>query len=65
MDNSRWICETCGSTEVEQKAWVNLNTLEVNFIEAGDIQDTYCKSCQEHVKIKLIQEEDGTAKESY
>ena len=25
-----WVCDYCGSEEVDEKAWVNMNTLEVS-----------------------------------
>ena len=26
-----WVCDYCGSEEVDERAWVNMNTLEVSF----------------------------------
>lgn len=46
-------CDICESTDVEQKCWVALNTMEIAF---GDQDDFWCNKCQEHTPV--IWEED-------
>jgi len=45
-------CKKCNSTDVEEKAWVKLNTpiseATVAFMESGDREDYWCNDCQEH-----------------
>lgn len=54
-----WVCESCGSSNVEQQGWIQLNSVNPNitFFETNDVQDFWCNSCEEHVK--LIMKEDG------
>ncbi len=50
-----WICSTCGSSDVEGKAYVKINTGEIS----GDIMfdhkegntDNWCCNCEEHTGI--------------
>lgn len=44
----RFVCDYCGSEEVDEKAWVNINTLEVT--STIDDPDYWCNSCSEEVK---------------
>lgn len=43
------VCEKCGSDNVEERIWVNVNTKEIS----GTCEDDegYCNDCQLHVKI--------------
>ena len=53
---SKCVCEECGSDQVEQKAWVDLNTNDVlDSCSDGDIEDNWCRECMEHCEIKLIE----------
>lgn len=45
-----WVCQECGSKDIEEKMWVNPNTQEITGT-CGDYEDNYCNNCQEHVKI--------------
>jgi len=56
------VCEDCGSTDIEQKAWVDANTNEFSG-DAGDSrQERWCNDCQDHVDFcnqeDFIEEED-------
>lgn len=42
-----WVCDYCGTEEVDEQAWVNMNTLEVT---ETDVSATYwCNSCNNEV----------------
>ena len=45
------VCEECGSDDVQQKAWVNPNSLEIDFSlsENFEEEDTWCSKCSEHM----------------
>ena len=43
-----WVCDYCGSEEVEEKVWVNMNTQEI--IDTTSIDDYYCDTCQDETK---------------
>ena len=48
-----WVCNNCGSKDVEQKVWRNINTEEVT---GSAEEEDYCNNCQEEVK--TVTEED-------
>ena len=49
-----WICKDCGSDDVQQEAWVNVNTSEVDgFLEHNK---AWCCDCSDHVLIGLDNE---------
>lgn len=54
-----WICENCGSKEVQQLAWVDLNTTNPNidFFETNDVKDFWCKICSEHEHLIIKENE--------
>ena len=43
-----WVCDYCGSEEVEEKVWVNINTQKI--IDTTSIDDYYCDGCQDETK---------------
>ncbi len=43
-----WRCKKCGSTAVQEKAWVCTNTGEVESIINGGRDDYYCPDCETH-----------------
>jgi hypothetical protein len=47
---SKYVCENCGSEDVEGAFWVNLNTDAI--CEAFGDEHDFCNSCSEHVKTK-------------
>jgi hypothetical protein len=42
-----WVCDYCGSEEVDEKAWVNMNTLEVTDCIEGTTY--WCNNCNDEV----------------
>ena len=42
-----WVCDYCGSEEVEEQVWVNMNTLEVTEGVEGTIY--WCSTCDDEV----------------
>jgi len=48
-----WICENCGSDNVQVKTWIGLND---NLVSDGalDSDDYWCEDCQEHHGVKLV-----------
>lgn len=50
-----WACSNCGSHNIQQRAWVNINTGElVDYVESSDAEDYYCPDCGGHHKPKEI-----------
>ena len=49
-----WICTDCGSDEVQQQAWVNVNTSEVD--QLPEDNNAWCCECSDHVKIDIDNE---------
>lgn len=45
------VCEVCGSEDIQGKAWVDINKKkpEIEFVDFGDENDNWCKSCEAHV----------------
>tara|TARA_R110000772_G_scaffold62137_5_gene139682 strand:- start:14536 stop:14763 length:228 start_codon:yes stop_codon:yes gene_type:complete len=43
-----WVCQDCGSEDVEEKMWVNANTQDITG-SCNDDENSYCNDCQEHV----------------
>lgn len=65
-----WVCDYCGTEEVDEKAWVNMNTLEV--IEGVDDTTYWCNSCNDEASPltyfefkEKIAEECGGNKDKY
>jgi hypothetical protein len=49
-----WTCSNCGSTNVETKKWVNLNTNVVgDSVSDGEEEDNYCSDCDGYHPVKL------------
>ena len=65
-----WVCDYCGTEEVDEKAWVNMNTLEV--MESVDDTTYWCNICNDEASPltyfefkEKIAEECGGNKEKY
>lgn len=43
-----WVCSNCGSTNVQSKMWVNLNTNNPVSDASDDSDDNWCEGCQSH-----------------
>lgn len=58
-----YICKTCGSEDIEQMGWVNLNTGLPNGspYSLNDLDKNYCNNCGEHTIIvhKEIEDEES------
>ena len=63
-----WVCDYCGSEDVEEQVWRNMNTLEIS-----DINDYFqCNNCEEETSPmtyfefkEKIAEECGGNKDKY
>ena len=42
-----WVCDYCGTEEVDEKAWVNMNTGEIT--EPDDYTNYWCNNCNDEV----------------
>lgn len=51
----KYRCDNCNSSKVQAKAWVTLNTFEVDFSlsESGDEEDYWCDKCQAHTTVSI------------
>jgi hypothetical protein len=50
------VCELCGGTNIEQRAWVDPNTdIVLDSCSDGEIDDNWCNDCNEPVKFKTIE----------
>ena len=65
-----YVCDYCGSEEVDEKAWVNMNTLEVS--QPDDYTNYWCNICNDEVSPityfefkEKIAEECGGNKDKY
>lgn len=53
-----WVCKKCKSNNVQQRAWVDLNTENiVDYIDDGGEADFYCMDCEDHQRVE--QEKDA------
>lgn len=58
LDRIMLRCAECGSTDVQTKMWVNPNTNEIDGnVSDGETDDNWCKICQIHVKLNIIETE--------
>ena len=55
--SDKYTCKTCGSEDVEQLCWVNLNTGNPNGspYDLDDTDKNYCNTCGEHTDIKYTE----------
>lgn len=49
-----WICKDCGSVDVQQEAWVNVNTSEIETLPEHN--KAWCCECADHVLIGIDNE---------
>ena len=46
-----WICQKCGSEDILQRCWVNVNNNDsLEWIDTGGDEDFWCEQCQEHIR---------------
>ncbi|WP_195361008.1 hypothetical protein [Phocaeicola massiliensis] len=60
-DEPEWVCEECGSSEVETLAWVNPNEDNsfVDFLGTDDRGNNWCRHCEEHTGLALFADYDS------
>lgn len=60
-DEPEWVCEECGSSEVETLAWVNPNEDNsfVDFLGTDDRGNNWCHHCEEHTGLALFADYDS------
>ena len=65
-DEPEWVCEECGSSEVETLAWVNPNEDNsfVDFLGTDDRGNNWCHHCEEHTGLALFADYDSNQSSS-
>ena len=48
MTDNTWVCRYCGSEEVSQSGWININTEKI--IDFVDESSYWCDTCNEETK---------------
>ena len=52
------ICDQCRGTNIEQKVWIDPNDDTIlDGCSDGEIEDNWCRDCEEHVKFDVIEDE--------
>ena len=49
-------CSKCGSSDVEERTWVNPNTREIIYNDSIEVTDCWCGICEEHVELCTLSE---------
>jgi len=57
-----WVCPECGSQEVGETKWVNVNTKEIRLLY-GQASDFFCMNCGKYVEelVTLLEWEENTS----
>ena len=55
------VCSECGESTVQVQAWVDANTNE--YMGCPDESDSWCDTCEEHVKLTTLKEWNDEQKE--
>ena len=65
-DEPEWVCEECGSSDVETLAWVNPNedNTFVDFLGTDDRGNNWCHNCEEHTGLVLFEDYDSNQSSS-
>jgi len=51
-----WICSNCGSSNVQTKKWVDVNTDEIkDDVSDGESDDNWCEDCETHPYLSYIE----------
>ena len=53
MNDIIYCCAECGSTDIMERDWVNVNTKEVVGDPTYDIEDRWCAECSKHVDFEI------------
>jgi hypothetical protein len=51
-----FICDTCGSKNVQMQMWVDPNTREIFDEISSDLKDNWCDDCEENVTLETVAE---------
>lgn len=52
------VCSICGGINIEQKVWADPNDdIVLDSCSDGDIEDNWCRDCEEHVNFDIIENE--------
>lgn len=62
MEN-RIVCETCGSSDIEELQWRKVNTGEFSGLGNNETEDRWCCNCQENTD--FITEEEFKKQKKY
>ena len=46
-----FICDDCGSANVQMQMWANPNTGEIDVDLQPDLKDCWCEDCEAHVSL--------------
>ena len=47
---SKLVCENCGGTNIQTRAWIDANTNEITDADGGgDRDDNWCEDCEQHL----------------
>ena len=47
-----YVCELCGSQEIQVKMWISINNSDITSpVSDGEIEDNWCPSCHTHPRI--------------
>lgn len=49
-----WICENCGSLDIEQQVWAMVNTGEVT--DFCGTNECFCNNCQTHLRCIIFED---------
>lgn len=49
MSKIKWVCPNCGSRDIDELTWVNVNTAKVTSAGPGEKEDTFCNGCSTHI----------------
>lgn len=53
MADTIYCCAECGSTDILERDWVNVNTKEVVGDPTDDIEDRWCAACSGYVNFMI------------
>lgn len=55
---SKLYCSKCGSSNVEIRVWVNINTKVINdrCSDSSELKDKWCCTCEEHIELLTLPE---------
>ena len=52
MPGKTFVCKICGSTNVQMKVWISINTRQlIEAVETSDTMNNWCPECMEHTSV--------------